>query len=229
MGKIIDLVGKRFSRLTVICKSNIKKKYHATYWTCKCDCGKIKDIYGGSLRQKKTHSCGCLIAESNTLSAKHNMCKTSFYHTWAGIKERTTNKKQDSYKNYGGRGIKLCKKWYDFLEFKNDMYTSYLYHVKKFGKKNTKIERIDNDDGYNNKNCKWATNHEQARNQRTNVYIEFNNERMILEDWANRININSSSLCNRLKKLNWTIEKALTTPSRGNWKSKIEKNKNNNK
>ena len=63
MGAFIDLTGEKFERLTVIDK--LYKKGNEWYWLCQCDCGNTKEVRGGSLREGKTRSCGCLKQESD--------------------------------------------------------------------------------------------------------------------------------------------------------------------
>lgn len=57
----IDMTGKKYGRLTVICP--VKKSHKAVVWKCVCECGKEKDIHGPSLRKGLSKSCGCLSAE----------------------------------------------------------------------------------------------------------------------------------------------------------------------
>lgn len=56
------------------------------------------------------------------------------------------------------------------------------------------LDRVNNELGYNLKNCKWSTPVEQNRHMRKNVYISIGNERLILQDWAKKYNICQVSL-----------------------------------
>lgn len=58
MGKMIDLTGQVFGKLTVIdCAGKIDGRRY--FWNCRCECGNIKAILGTSLRNGNTKSCGC--------------------------------------------------------------------------------------------------------------------------------------------------------------------------
>ena len=158
----------KYHRLKVL---DEKRERGRMYFICKCDCGTVKNIRKDSVISGRAKSCGCLKKELVTerivkMSTTHGMRRTRFYRTWQNMKNRCLNEKVPEYKEYGGRGITICKKWEKFEGFKEDMHSSYLKHVEKHGSNQTSIERIDNSKGYNLENCRWATNTEQNINQR---------------------------------------------------------------
>ena len=116
---------------------------------------------------------------------------------------RCTNQNDDSYANYGGRGITICDRWLSFTNFVADM------GVKPQG---LTLEREDNDGNYEPGNCKWDTDHAQRRNKRTTRLIEFRGETKVLQDWAVETGISQSLLFWRINR--WGVERALTTPKR---------------
>jgi len=208
---IKDLRGMKFGKLTVIDFSEIKN--HRSYWLCKCDCGTLKNIKSDCLVSKTTKTCGCGkidIAKNMSIgNIKHNMAHTKFYDIWGGIKKRCFNKKTKYYKRYGGRGIKVCDRWLKFENFRDDMYKSYLEHVKEYGEKNTSIDRINNNGNYCLENCKWATYEEQNNNRRDNRRLTYNEQIKTLAMWSKKFKISSTTLSQRLQ-MGWTIHDALT-------------------
>jgi hypothetical protein len=177
MGKIIDLKGKVFGRLTVIDKTDIRNR-NSVVWKCKCLCGSIILVSSSCLLRKKNgkSSCGCKLKEryigmsnGSIITARtHGMKRKRPYNIWCNMKSRCDNPKNKKFKNYGGRGIKYDLKWKHFKEFWKDMSDNYYKHCKVYGEKNTTIDRIDNNKGYNKKNCRWATWKVQENNKSNN-------------------------------------------------------------
>lgn len=146
------------------------------------------------------------------LMTTHGLSNTPEYGCWSGMKARCLNKNGKSYKNYGGRGIKVCDRWLEsFVNFYEDM-------GKKPTRKHT-LERIDNNLGYSPKNCRWATRSEQRRNQRGNVFYTYDGETMCLIDWSKKLNLSYNALVGRIYKLGWSFERAITTKVRNKKKS----------
>ena len=155
--KKIDLTGKRFERLVVI-KEVGQNKHKAVLWECLCDCGNTVVAIGGNLRVGCIKSCGCLKKEIiGSLNRTHGMTRTPTYETWKHISTRCNNQNSKDYKDYGGRGINVCKRWLKFENFLEDM------GLKPEG---LSIDRIDNNLGYFKENCRWASSLTQRRNQR---------------------------------------------------------------
>ena len=131
----------------------------------------------------------------------HGKTGSSEHHTWLDMIKRCTKESSTSYKNYGGRGIKISEEWYDFNVFLKDM-------GLKPTKKHT-IERIDNNKGYCKDNCRWATRTEQAHNKRNNLNLTFKGKTQTISEWGNELGIDRRTIKRRLN-LGWSVEKALT-------------------
>jgi hypothetical protein len=175
---------------------------------CKCDCWNFKDVRLEDLRSWHTKSCWCfrqnIWRERMTL---HWESKTILFRRFSDLKNRCNNKNNYNYKNYWWRWIK-CE-WNSFEEFKNDMYEGYLKHCEEFWKKETTIDRIDNNWNYCKDNCRWITNKEQCNNRRSNIIYKWKN----LKQWSEELNINYGIFYSRIH-LWWPIKKIITTPVR---------------
>ena len=146
---------------------------------------------------------------------KHGMYGTRFYNIFKSIKSRCNNKNTREYNFYGGRGIKII--WIDFLSFKNDMYESYLEHLKN--NSYTSIDRYPDKNGnYCKENCRWATQKEQTRNTRRNDLFTFKGQTKCLSEWAEELGIKRATLWTRLHRDKWSVERAFTNFARGHTK-----------
>ena len=203
-----DLTNKKFGKLTAKKLLVNKKK-----WLCKCDCGNIIEVYPCNLKSGKSTSCGCFQKEQlKSRVFKHGLRKTKLYSVWANMKQRCLNKKNDHYKNYGGRGIKICKEW---LDKENGFMNFYTWAMENGYNENAKfqqctIDRIDVNGNYEPNNCRWITNKEQALNRTTNEILTYKGESKTIYEWSLETGISSSTISARIKKYHWTTERALT-------------------
>ena len=146
---------------------------------CKCSCGIEKAVLLSQLRSGKSKSCGCYRIDKRV---KHGMSKTKIYRTWLNMIHRCNNPKVNYYCHYGGRGIKVCERWMKFENFYADMGEQ---------PENTYLDRINPNDNYQPSNCRWATWDEQCNNKRNTKYIEYDNKRFSIAQFANYIDMDN--------------------------------------
>lgn len=200
--KFIDLTGQKFGRLTVIERSDVKKK--DIHWVCKCDCGNITIVNGMKLKTGRTKSCGCFRVE---LQTTHGLSKHPLYEVWHSMNQRCDCPSSGGYYNYGGRGIVVCEEW------KNDFLSFFEWSIRNGWQPDLTIDRVDVNGNYEPGNCRWATRKEQANNRRTNHHLTYKGKTQTITDWAMELGITSNTLCERLNS-GWTVERALSTPKK---------------
>lgn len=225
----INLTGMSFGKLTVI-KISSSHNPKSLLWDCQCGCGKTIKVQGNSLRTGHTKSCGCFHKETAANQAykmgksntTHGMSRTQEYETWHHMKQRCYDKNQRSYKEYGGRGIRVCSRWKtSFENFFADM-------GPKPSPSHT-IERKNTNKHYSPKNCIWASWKEQQRNRRNNIMITHKEKTQCISAWAEEYGLTTAQLWRRIRGKNskWDFEEALTTPVtfRNGPRKRYEKNK----
>ena len=118
----MDLTGMRFGRLFVVGRADdivSESGYKTLAWNCVCDCGNSTVVRGKSLTGGVTQSCGCFAREQMSKRvSRHHGYGTRLYAIWNSMRQRCNNPNHKAYKNYGGRGITICKEWDDFGEFR---------------------------------------------------------------------------------------------------------------
>jgi len=200
--KVNEIIGQKFGRLTVIERAENGKNGEPR-WLCKCDCGNETIARGSFLKNGRVKSCGCIAREKIVIT---NDKEKRLHRIWSAIKTRCYNKNAKSYKNYGGRGIKICDEWLDnFTNFSK-------WSLQNGYKDYLSIDRIDVNGNYEPSNCKWSTDKEQANNKRNTLYITYNNKTQSLRQWCDELNLKYKTIANRIKRYNWTPERAFTTP-----------------
>ena len=138
-----DLAGKTFNKLLVI-KYEKKKG-----WLCKCECGNIKYVSSNDLKRGHTTSCGCNLKNNKWSSIKNEPLYKELYSRWKQMKQRCYRKKNDNYKFYGGKGIRVCDEW------KNNFGNFFDWSIKNGYSKELQLDRINAKDNYSPDNCRW--------------------------------------------------------------------------
>lgn len=196
--------GSIFGRLTVIRTGKIGPR--RWYAFCRCSCGSkplIVRLDALTTKTRPTRSCGCLQARAVTT---HGRWKHPLYHAWHRMIDRCHNPRNKRWKDYGARGIKVCVKWKNIEGFIRDMSPTY--------RSGLELDRIDNSRDYSPSNCRWSTHSEQARNKRTSRHLTFTGETKLLAEWARELRLSDSTIRERIDKLGWSVEQALSTPPR---------------
>ena len=204
MGRFHDLTGQRFGQLLVIERAEDKTTglKPKVMWRCRCDCGKETIVWGSSLTQGTTVSCGCK-------KIKHGYAnKERLYETWQNMKRRCNNPRNKRYKQYGARGIKVCAEWeHDYVAFRNwAMSNGYADDLT--------IDRIDVDKGYSPDNCRWVGAKIQANNMTRNRFITFRGKTMTLSQWAEELGLSYGVINHRIQR-GWDMDRIANTPVRG--------------
>jgi hypothetical protein len=120
------------------------------------------------------------------------------------MRTRCNNKERPNYKNYGGRGIRVCERWNDFSNFVTDMGTP---------PEGMSIDRILNDGNYSPDNCRWATPKEQNNNARWNRQLTIAGVTLSMSQWSEKTGISEDAIWARLKR-GWSEAEAVSTPPR---------------
>ena len=207
MARINDLTGQRFERLVVASYSHSNQNGRAV-WNCICDCGNTLTVKGNALLSGNTKSCGCLKADcAANMKYRHGQRNSRLYRIWSGMMTRCNNPHFHEYARYGGRGISVCLEWQDFA----------LFHEWATGNgysDDLSLDRIDNNGNYCPENCRWVTRQVQANNTSRNHYLTFNGETHTMSEWATITGIAYFIIRERINKFHWSVEKALTTPTK---------------
>lgn len=201
MTQLINLVGRTFSRLTVIARA--PSKNGKTFWRCQCACGNESVAYSSQILSGHTRSCGCLYREkAYLLNRSHGMSKTPVYRQWCAMITRCTNPNQRSAAFYNA--LELCEEFRTFETF----YA--ILGAPPAGQRMT-IGRIDNLKGYVLGNVRWETYKTQGRNKRNNRLMTLAGVTKCQSEWTEELGISQSNLNARLRR-GWTDEEALTMP-----------------
>ncbi len=134
------------------------------------------------------------------------------YGIYHGMKKRCLNSDSPRYKDYGGRGIKICSEWLESID--NFIEWSYQNGYKD----NLTIERKDVNGNYCPENCEWITLRAQARNKRQNVIVEYKEKKQTLVEWCEELGLKYDPIHNRIHN-GWPVSMAFEKPLASDHKS----------
>jgi hypothetical protein len=182
--------GDRFGRWRLL--SEAEKRSGERVWLCQCDCGTKRKVLQFALRSGDSKSCGCLQRETASsllfsrtvpLAMKHGEHSSFEYAAWANMKDRCLNTSNHAYRDYGGRGIGVCRRW--IVSFPN--------FLKDMGRKPSAMHSLDrypnNNGDYEPGNCRWATRKQQSNNTRSNHRVEINGISKNIQEWSESLGI----------------------------------------
>ena len=185
-----DLTGKRFGRLTVL--EFVPNDIKDSCWKCMCDCGNISIVRGHFIKNGNTKSCGCLFRElSSVRNTKHGKANTRLYTIYDAMKSRCYNPRNNRYKNYGGRGIKICDEW------RNDITAFCKWAVNNGYCDDLTIDRIDVNGDYEPNNCRWVDMKTQQQNRSNNITVGYQDKKQTLTEVAVKLGIRYRTLYDR--------------------------------
>lgn len=173
-------------------------------WKCLCECGKTCFIDTKSLTTGKTTSCGCYRSEQwHKRITTHGESRSKLYYVWNDMKSRCTDCNSLPFKDYGGRGIRVCDEWLN-------SYAKFSEWAKENGYAcGLTLDRMDVNGDYEPSNCRWVSMKVQGNNKRTNRVISFNGESHTLTEWSEIAGIGKDTIRRRLN-AGWDIKDALT-------------------
>lgn len=152
------------------------------------------------------------ISEYSSAMKTHCMSGTKEYGIWKSMRQRCLDKNAGHFARYGGRGIKICKRWDSFAVFLKDMGAC---------PEGYSIERKNNQGNYTPSNCIWTSTQRQANNRRSSRFITYNGKTQTLADWSRELDMRIITLFMRLKR-GWSIEQAFFKKLRQRPKTKGE-------
>lgn len=196
-----DLKGKKFGLWTALYKTSDKNGCSA--WYCKCECGTERIVTTSRLTSGNSKSCGCAIKRHST----HNMSHTRIYRIYRSMLDRCNNPKSQSYRLYGGRGIKVCDEWMDVSGFEH----FYEWSLKNGYDDSLTIDRENNNGNYEPLNCRWVSYLVQENNTSKNHFVTYENETHTIAEWSRIKGINVSTLRNRVLK-GWDNDRLFIPP-----------------
>lgn len=138
--------------------------------------------------------------------------------------ERCESESDPHFKDYGGRGLRICSRWRSDLR-------AFAADIGEPPFKGASLDRVDNDRGYDCGKCndcisrtatpnwRWATSQQQNRNRRSNRMLTFHSETLCLVEWSERVGLDKDLVSARLAR-GWSVDEALSIPVGAGWEAR---------
>lgn len=180
------IIGGIYGDFKVLEVDNSIHKNRSIYYKCeciKCNNVTVRDAY----QIKKNRQCFAC-------TTIHKIPDSRLYSIYRNMKYRCYSKNNKRYKDYGGRGIIICKDWLIHPE------NFYNWAINNGYRDDLTIDRIDNDGNYEPNNCRWITPKKQANNRRTNKFINISGNKYSIKEFSEQFNISYQTALNHYKK-----------------------------
>ncbi len=184
------------------------KKITATKRCCKC--GKVKQVDAfyqrGDGQSGGRSNCKACYRRTDADRVKRirDHAESSESATRLSMIQRCHNPNNPGYKNYGGRGISVCRRW-------RRSTAAFIEDMGRRPSPEHTVERINNDGNYSPSNCKWILRNEQQRNTRQNVMIKIGAVTKCAAEWGRDYGVDAEAIRKRLK-MGWPPARAVTEP-----------------
>lgn len=207
------MIGKRFGSWRVIGVGQPNAEGRKRY-RCRCRCGTLSDIRATDFTRGRSTRCRPCGQRGNRKGWIHGAMAgvraggkpTPEYSVWKGMIQRCTNPKAIHYERYGGRGIRVYRRWRGPKGFVN-----FLQDVGKRPSTKCTLDRIDNNCGYEPENVRWVSRTVQQRNRYDNQRLKFGRSNLTLQEWSERTGLRYATLRGRLRS-GWSVRDILKTP-----------------
>jgi hypothetical protein len=156
---------------------------------------------------RKRHGIDMMLPKRKPSGYKDGRQEHPLYRSYVAMRQRCNNPNDKSYKNYGGRRIKVCKRW-------DNVENGFPNFLEDMGERpeGYSLDRIDNDGDYTPENCKWATRTEQQNNRRSNRLITINGRTRTFTQWVREQGCTTVRQAgHRFYDKGWSIERTLQT------------------
>ena len=201
-----DFIGYKKNKIEVIGIGYYDKKLCKRMYEVKChNCDSVYYQCLGNLLKVKGDGCkNC----KNSYLKTHGMKNDRIYRVWLQMRHRCECSISDfnHYKNYGGRGIKVCDEWKSFENFYDwAISNGYKEELYESGRNKITLDRIDNNGDYCPENCRFVTHKENQWNKRTTRIVVYEGVEYNLKDLALKLDLTIPCLISRIKR--WDISR----------------------